>query len=204
MWQIGFNYLLVWDWIVCRVTCVYIDYLLACHWLVCRVRWIGVGYLLTWSRLNCKLRQPVWARSPRPGVDRAQTGRSCLCPVSWWLTSWPPKWVSLAGYRRGSPPPHTGSTHSTVSPTWLEISGRGLGMMNEGPVAIIMTLLLSSFWSILQSVTNHQYYSHVTRRAGRMSRAPVSRLGRSGNLNLVGLNTGRVKPITLKLILVTF
>ena len=38
----------------------------------------------------------------------------------------------------------------------------------------------------------------------RMSRASVSRPGRSGNPNLVCSNTSRVKPMTLKLVLVSF
>ena len=45
-------------------------------------------------------------------------------------------------------------------------------------------------------------------RGGRMSRAPVSRSGRSGNLKIAGsspvpkgLNPGRVKPMPLKLVL---
>ena len=41
-----------------------------------------------------------------------------------------------------------------------------------------------------------------TRRDGQMSRAYVSHFGRSGNLNLMGSNSGLVKPMTLKLILV--
>ena len=42
----------------------------------------------------------------------------------------------------------------------------------------------------------------VTRRDGRINRASDSRFGRSENLNFTGLNTGCVKPMTLKLILV--
>ena len=39
-----------------------------------------------------------------------------------------------------------------------------------------------------------------TGQSDRMSRASVARFGRSGNPNLVGLNPGRVKSMTLKLI----
>ena len=51
------------------------------------------------------------------------------------------------------------------------------------------------------ALENDQYLTQ-TRRDGQM-RVPVSRLGRSGNSNLVGSNPGRVKPMTLKLILGT-
>ena len=50
----------------------------------------------------------------------------------------------------------------------------------------------------------------ATSQGDRMSRASASRSGRSGNPNLVclsadlaSLNLGRIKPMTLKLILVT-
>ena len=41
-----------------------------------------------------------------------------------------------------------------------------------------------------------------TRRDGRVSKASVSRFGRSGDSDVVGLKPGGVKTITLKLILV--
>ena len=43
--------------------------------------------------------------------------------------------------------------------------------------------------------------SNPTNRGGWMSRVPASRSGRSWNPNLMGLNPGHVKPMTLKLIL---
>ena len=42
----------------------------------------------------------------------------------------------------------------------------------------------------------------ATRREGRMSRASVPHSGRARNPNLAGSNPGRIKPMTLKLILV--
>ena len=53
--------------------------------------------------------------------------------------------------------------------------------------------------------------SEVTSRSDRMIRAPTSRSRKSGNPKIVGsspepagLYPGRVKPMTLKLILITF
>ena len=42
-----------------------------------------------------------------------------------------------------------------------------------------------------------------TRECGRMSRTSFSRFGRLENPNIACLNPGRVKPMTLKLIIVT-
>ena len=45
---------------------------------------------------------------------------------------------------------------------------------------------------------------YLFRWCGQMSRALVSRFGRSGNLNLTGSNPDRAKPLTLRLILGCF
>ena len=65
-----------------------------------------------------------------------------------------------------------------------------------------------TFWLLHPNV--FQFHPNQTRRDGQMSRAPASHAGRSGNPKItvsspdpVGLISGPVKPVTLKLILVT-
>ena len=107
----------------------------------------------------------------------------------------------------------------------------GLNTIKIRNLDLLIKLLCSLTWqdgltqlikhSILDAVTESKtaHVSHVedrelesqpTRRGGQLSRAPASRAGRSRNPKIMGSSpdpvdsiSGRVKPMTLKLILVT-
>ena len=61
------------------------------------------------------------------------------------------------------------------------------------------------WWLVIEMLSSYGYGFNLPlmRKDDQMRRASISRFGRSGNLNIGGSNSGRVKPMALKLIHIT-
>ena len=74
--------------------------------------------------------------------------------------------------------------------------------MTTTTTTIIILIIRHSIMSSIMILFSKAIYKEPIRRDDRMSTASISYVGRSGYLDRVSLNPGRVKSITLKCILV--